>query len=385
MRGLVIAMLVSGLSLFSCQTKLKVMVDIFDLEVLESTSQYKKSEINFLEKKIAIDLSADSLLAFKNRVLHTAESDFDKMLSLDLPVSFKEGLLDDFDKELSKEIDAAISFYEKAANQITAYKAFPDREEYRRKAMKYKFIGDGYLGKVDSLVEVVYESYGEFLDNSEFLNNVELKKLKVEGRKIVQSIKKSVSNKTSSFGQSIVADRLASVVVAAPEKYWSKYDKNEVLSVHKTERNRRGRLVKSRINKTVVRGFMGNLDVAIKMERPGEFTVKGVRMDADAALKASSRVVNQAIKYASGGVVGSVQGAINSVPTEVVGVVNSVINQTHLEDLQARSEELRNEILKELLVKQKAIQNSNPEKKKQLVDQLQEEIENYKLKLKQLK
>lgn len=383
MNKVIIIVFLSALTL-SCQTKLKVMVDIFDLEVLESTSQYKKSELSFLEKKIAIDLSADSLSAFKNRVLHTAESDFknfDEMLSLDLPVGFKESLLDEFDKELSKEIDAAISFYEKAANQITAYKAFPEREEYQRKAMKYKFIGDDYLGKADSLVEVVYESYGEFLDD------VESKKLKVAGRKIVQSVKKSVSNKTSSFGQSIVADRLASVVVAAPEKYWSKYGKNEVLSIHKTERNRRSGHAPSRINKTVVRGFMGNLDVAIKMERPGEFTVKGVRMDADAALKASSRVVNQAIKYASGGVIGSVQGTVDSVPIEAVDLANSVINQTQLEDLQTRSEELRNEILKELFVKQKAIQNSNndAQKKKQLVDQLKEEIESYKLKLKQLK
>lgn len=383
MNKVIIIGVLSALTL-SCQTKLKVMVDIFDLEVLESTSQYKKSEISFLEKKIAIDLSADSLSAFKNRVLHTAESDFknfDEMLSLDLPVGFKESLLDEFDKELSKEIDAAISFYEKAANQITAYKAFPEREEYQRKAMKYKFIGDDYLGKADSLVEVVYESYGEFLDD------VESKKLKVAGRKIVQSVKKSVSNKTSSFGQSIVADKLASLVVAAPEKYWRKYDKNEVLSIHKTERNRRSGHAPSRINKTVVRGFMGNLDVAIKMERPGEFTVKGVRMDADAALKASSRVVNQAIKYASGGVIGSVQGTVDSVPIEAVDLANSVINQTQLEDLQTRSEELRNEILKELFVKQKAIQNSNndAQKKKQLVDQLKEEIESYKLKLKQLK
>lgn len=110
----------------------------------------------------------------------------------------------------------------------------------------------------------------------------------------------------SSYGESIISDPLSSIVAALPEQYWMKYDKDVNLSLNSGELNATTtgeikkyatRYSQNRINFTKARTFFGNSDIAIKMTTPGEFIVKGVRVDADEAIRNSFKVVSQGIKY----------------------------------------------------------------------------------------
>jgi hypothetical protein len=86
------------------------------------------------------------------------------------------------------------------------------------------------------------------------------------------------TNTHSQFGEAITEDDMASLVVQAPERYWTKYD-NSVDITNVTPHSKRTRPARaSRINETKVHTFMGNADIAIKMDVPAYFVVKGVRV-----------------------------------------------------------------------------------------------------------
>jgi hypothetical protein len=76
----------------------------------------------------------------------------------------------------------------------------------------------------------------------------------------------------------ILNDPLASSVVYAGETYWVRPESPKGF------------------NETYAQGMFGNTDVAVKMESVGNFTLKGVRLDASKITQASFSVVRQAIK-----------------------------------------------------------------------------------------
>jgi hypothetical protein len=75
------------------------------------------------------------------------------------------------------------------------------------------------------------------------------------------------------FGVSLDSDPMASYIVSAPEEAWQ-YD----------------------INRSGAFGGMGNTDIAVRVQSNGEFTLKGVRVDADKITKATFTVVKQAVQ-----------------------------------------------------------------------------------------
>jgi hypothetical protein len=123
--------------------------------------------------------------------------------------------------------------------------------------------------------------------------------------KSLQRLASTIDAVTSPFGESIVNKPLASVVTALPEQYWKKYKTDINLSAAAGEINAQNigdvknytNKKTNRINTTTARTKWGNSDIAIKMAGPGEFIVKGVRVDADEAVRNSFKVVSQGIKY----------------------------------------------------------------------------------------
>ena len=102
----------------------------------------------------------------------------------------------------------------------------------------------------------------------------------------------------SAFGGSIIADPNQAIVVRAGERYWRRYPAkwniDKALNKPPSGRKRFGR---AKLNQAVIRAFFGNADIAVVMDGPGSFTVKGVRLDADKAIRASFDVLQQGIKY----------------------------------------------------------------------------------------
>jgi hypothetical protein len=122
---------------------------------------------------------------------------------------------------------------------------------------------------------------------------------------LADDIAATIQAVASAFGESILKDPMASVIAALPEQYWSQYKNDVNLSTNAGGINQQSlgdisKYVKrkpNRYNNTYARTFFGNSDIAIRMAAPGEFIVKGVRVDADEAIRNSFKVVAQGIKY----------------------------------------------------------------------------------------
>lgn len=102
--------------------------------------------------------------------------------------------------------------------------------------------------------------------------------------------------KTSIYGSSIVDDAMASYVTGLPNKYWNKR-KVEFKEYPSNSNKKKRKVTKATANKARVHTFLGNADIAIKMDEPGVFVIKGVRMDASEAFKTSFAMLNLGIKY----------------------------------------------------------------------------------------
>jgi hypothetical protein len=95
---------------------------------------------------------------------------------------------------------------------------------------------------------------------------------------------KEATARTDKIVQGIIGDRgilddpLASSVVYAPESYWRRPQ------------------APHGINETYAAGNWGNTDIAVKMESVGDFTIKGVRLDASKITQATFAVTRQAVK-----------------------------------------------------------------------------------------
>ncbi len=117
-------------------------------------------------------------------------------------------------------------------------------------------------------------------------------------------------------------------MIRAPENYWKKYDEDiSIITVEgePTRPNSNKAKKKARINKTVSKTFFGNSDIAIKMDSPGTFIVKGARVDSDEALKTSFKVLNQGIKY---------MAYANGIPTPTGGNGSEKSNNIQIPELE---------------------------------------------------
>ena len=102
--------------------------------------------------------------------------------------------------------------------------------------------------------------------------------------KAVSEVKETLMGLIGNKG--ILNDPLASSVVYAPEAYWRRADSPG-------------------INETFASGTFGNTDIAVKMESIGNFTIKGVRLDASKITQATFAVGRQAVKTVA---------AVNGIP-----------------------------------------------------------------------
>lgn len=178
----------------------------------------------------------------------------------------------------------------------------------------------------------------------------------------------------SVFGNSIISDPNASIIAALPKNYWRKYRNNNEIKSDPKFTNR-----SSTYNFSRARTFIGNADIAILMRSPGEFVVKGVRVDADEAVRTSFKVLNQGIKYlaASYGIpvkADNSQSIGKSIIPELdsLNIKNSQY-EIKLKELQASTEMLLSVINQ--VVEEKAL--ANPDKKESALSRIIKSSKNF--------
>jgi len=386
--------------LSSCHAKVKVLVDVFDKQALEETIQYKKSNANHMLDELNTSLSDYSIdelrNEFKDKAKDALETFFIKarksgfIIDDKFVMAAQNSFMSKFDTPISK----AKEFYTASRIRLISYKQKCEDEHLLNSALQYKLLGDNELLKCDSLIVGLFDELNNAIQNSSVNKGISEKVVKANFLSFSESLKTETSDfvvteilkTTSPFGESVVQDKLASIIVSAPNKYWRKYNRGVNIISEDLHSSKKSRIKKARVNKTAVSGFFGNLDVAIKMEEPGEFYVKGVRMDADAALQASSRVVNQAVKYFSAGALGN---TVEGVAGNAVGTVNDVVNkgltQADLNQLKSKTDENTRDLISALLNKQNEFEDENdPQKRKEILDQMQTLLNNYKSQLNEL-
>ncbi len=273
----------------------------------------------FSSMKIRVD--ALNMPAFKATYLHNAEK-----------ISIRENNIQylispDYQKQFDEYVNTVVKFIDTSghvADNDTAGLIRQIKDKYKATFSQLKIAGQKLLesGKIlyvsgdEKSVKTYEADYSDFKASLTELENLKkyFKQINEDisvtaedevGRLFSNNITVAIDNAVSAFGESIAKDPMASVIAALPEQYWSKYDKDVNLSLDAGDINQqslgdiRKYVTKSpnRYNFTRARTLFGNSDIAIKMVTPGEFIVKGVRVDADEAIRNSFKVVSQGIKY----------------------------------------------------------------------------------------
>ncbi|MGZ3861731.1 MAG: hypothetical protein ACXVPN_00400 [Bacteroidia bacterium] len=269
-----IILLTLAIMLSGCYSKLKVRVDVFDTKALNESYERKLLIRMEFEDELRSKIDGNYLSVMRANSLYV----FQNLLANYKKVEAGSAALI-IDQISSKYIEKE-SIYRSSMMKILSYrendKGLPN-DDYANLKTSYYMAKDDFLAFIKAAGD-------EILSMTESGAKLQLEK-----------VRDNVIKLETEYGGSISEDRMASFIVKAPERYWSKYD-TKVDDLSKDINEKKGKR-SARINKTVATTHFGNADIAIKMDQPGYFVIKGVRVDADAAIKASFKVLNQGIKY----------------------------------------------------------------------------------------
>lgn len=263
--------------LSSCYSKMKITVDTFDKRALINSIDYREARFKNLENVLKYKINS------LEENYSTLFNELKNIVNQDPQVSSDGKFQTSIKTELDNLKNNSKGLYETAFNELKKDLSKPK-----------DFNSISYIEYLESLGDKAYQ---------DGINNL-IQALKELGINDVDSnrsryiITKNFWNPSfsskSSFGESIYSDQFSYLITRAPNKNWRKYKSNVNLS---SDEGRGIGNLKARYNKAKATTFFGNSDIAIKMDNPGTFTIKGVRMDANESIKTSFKVLNQGIKY----------------------------------------------------------------------------------------
>jgi hypothetical protein len=290
----ILAVIVSAIPLlFSCVTKMKVKVDIFDRHALMKSYAYREVQLS----KINSILSSGGMFAalkseYKKAALKIIEDAKSKII-VAAPVA--EQVSETVASKITDEVKSSLTQLVKTVRDekgMNVYESFTETSA--------------------ATAQLMFDRFSSELKTA--LPSINSADWKTITDKYYHSLSQQHEYIMSLYGHSIIDDPLASLVAQAPDKYWRKYRAS--FNMIKENPDTVGKSnYEAKVNRAAVRTFMGNADIAIKMDAPGVFVIKGVRLDADEAIKASFKVLNQGVKYlayASGVPVNSPAGSADN-------------------------------------------------------------------------
>ncbi|MBK8505285.1 MAG: hypothetical protein IPL46_25660 [Saprospiraceae bacterium] len=323
------------LTQLGCVAKLRVTLDIFDTYALEHSVPFIKTQVEDL-----CETAQQRLLRATTGALEEAFfADFDeavtdlrKTTDFIIPEDAILGTKVDLSEAIQRTVSTAREEYAKAILNCSTLP--PQTHEIQ----KLIFIMRQHVADGDQFIDTLKEDFCTALSG---LNPNAPCQTYFGKSNFIQKL--NAIQKRSIFGESIAGDQFASLITRSPEKYWQKYKtsvnmvQSDNLDAYET------RAVKARFNRATVNTFFGNADVAIKMNSPASFTVKGVRLDADEAVKASFDVLQQGIKYlAYSSGIGVKDPATSSESTNTIAPLPEITENQQLQNQIERSEALMN-------------------------------------------
>ncbi len=353
------------ITLSSCFSTIAVRVDSFDMDKMRKTQEY---------------LNAYKYNELNNYNIMVQTHYFEKLK--ESLISKIQGSLNNDPRFDKTQLNETITNVKPKINMIV--------DDWKQKTIAVRDALEAYLtlhndekGKTE--YEAVYE---EYLLSRNKLKDFEVELARELGEKISDHTRnfldliaeKSIEETDTTFGISIVNDYWAPFIVKAPEDYWRKYK----ASFYKDSTDLTKAKAKARMNVTKITTFVGNSDVAVKMDGPGNFIIKGVRLDADAAFRTSFKVLSQGIKYltyAAGIPAVPASGSSATPAAKIPEIANLNQNKAQSEALNNSYEIFTDTFLKILDSQKDDLLSGNPDKRKAAINTIKEAYDFYKSQL----
>lgn len=250
------------LLLQSCST-MKVKVQVIDRDKIRHSPAVAAEIVTTAAEQVEANLNT----GFYDNMREEFNKAFREIINSDLDINDEsaENLITQVEEVINKIINNTKRQYEDGLNAYYQADTGENSEEEKQrlywKARSFFRLGDASLR---DLAQQLYENFEVKLKLQETANALDGPKQKLqEELELIETRLKD--------------DPLLSVIIHAPDKYW-----------------------KGNYNKTVARNFFGRSDVAITMKSWGDYTIKGIRMDASDIASNSFKAMNFGIKLLAG-------------------------------------------------------------------------------------
>lgn len=321
------------LVLSSCYSTLTVRVHSFDMQKMRESVQYEKETKSEQLKVYQSMLLGDAFSKVQEQMIGAVNKGLENMVENGL---FSDAFISTTMQTVTPKIISELSDYRLSMAKVSnaLQKSLYSNDSVANQA--YLSASADFLlarATLDNFVNSFGTEIGDPSLNQHF--SILLKKN--------SDIDALVINNT--YGTSIANDNMASFIAKAPEEYWNRYK----TTFYKDETDLRKSNINSSVNVTRITSFIGNSDIAVKMDGPSNFIIKGVRLDADQAYRTSFKVLSQGIKYLTyaSGIPFPVNGGTGATAQpKIPEIANLDRNQLQSEELNVRFQQLTDSFLK---------------------------------------
>lgn len=262
MKKLLILVLVVPL-LFDCTSKLHVKVGVLQSSYLTNNSEVLEARSNVFQRKY-----------FNSSAFKDIENKLIGSLSENLIQVFKSGGLDESTKNtilqkgqnvIKQKVTNAKKQYEAGIDKLKDLEQKKDKDKitFLKEALMLFEAGDVQLLQIIDEVTTAIDQLKSEADKNNIVFNTALSNFAKETSNVINTV---VLNP-------LFDDPMTPIVVNGGKKHW-----------------------KGKTNQVKAQTFIGNTDIAIVMESPGEYSLKGIRNDASQATKAIFTVANITIQ-----------------------------------------------------------------------------------------
>lgn len=279
--------------LSSCFSSIGVRVYSFDMEQLYQSKEYRnikqREELEHYQQLVFSNRINDYKENLSKRITKIINDFADKKAVHD---NTKEKLLQKIDEFTNKRVDS----FKTATNELIEVMKpligndkMGTSQNYQTALGKYQTA----LNSINNIQTIISETVQQFIPNNNATDTIEYDILN-------QNLAEVKNNINDVFGTKITSDPEASFVYKAPSVYWRKckvrFKKDNKKNPNEKLVSRK-KLTRSKANVSKVFTLLANSDIAIIMDSPGNFLIKGVRVDGSTVVTSTFKTMNQAIKY----------------------------------------------------------------------------------------
>jgi len=285
---IILAGLCIGLS--SCVSNMKVKVDVIDRQKLMTSPEVLLMEVFAISELEQIKLKNGFYGTQRKEIADAVDTMLTQLLvnKGTLGIGIKVDLMKDVVKEIDRVyVDQVIPKLEKSINDVKAIYSIRQAQDGGLTEQQVNLLYNarsGFFAARQQVNDFILEWAGREAAwvNSAVLADEDTASITNLYEEIIKpnlqaAYKENIDvSNLQAFHNGLSGDPLNSFITQAPKDYWKKT-----------------------YNKTVAKNLMGNTDIAVVMETPGNFFIKGVRMDAENITSTLANTLSSGVKLLS--------------------------------------------------------------------------------------